>query len=103
MAVSLRDLRHHIRSLDKLVTESWFSKGAPAQISFADLRKHSSAILEIVGADEVPRAASATGSPAAADNDKSTAAKRAAYGSAAADKNPVDLSAVLGLGHIRRN
>jgi len=104
--ISLRDVRDHVKSLDRLVTDAWFDKSdGPTQISYADLRKHASGILDIVGTDDDPHAATATKSPAAAtDTDKSTARERAAYASAAADKalSP-DIREALGVGHIRRS
>jgi hypothetical protein len=64
--VSLRELRGHVRALDKIITDAWFSSGSPTQISFADLRKHAHAIASMV-ADDSPRAATATSPPKAAD------------------------------------
>jgi topoisomerase IA-like protein len=102
--ISLRDLRARVKALDKLVTDAWFNTGVPAEIDFAEVREHAAAISALIFDDSAsPQAATATKSPAAAtDTDKSNAKKRAAYQRAAADKRFVDLSAVLGLGHIRR-
>jgi hypothetical protein len=66
--ISLRDLRQHVKALDKLVTDAWFNSGHPASISFAHLRKHASAISALVAEDmpSSPRAATAKSSPKAA-------------------------------------
>jgi len=103
--ISLRDLRARVKVLDKLVTNAWFNTGVPAQIDFTEVREHAAAITALVADDSAsPHAATATKSPAAAaDNDKADALKGADYKRSAADKIPVDLSAVLGLGHIRRS
>lgn len=46
--ISLRELRNHVKQLDRLVTDAWFNSGVPAQISFADVRKHAAAISALV-------------------------------------------------------
>ncbi|MGH8238252.1 MAG: hypothetical protein ACREXP_14705 [Steroidobacteraceae bacterium] len=117
MAVSLRDLRHHTGELDRLVTTAWMSDDKVATLDHSVVRKHMAEITALLDAGEAapaaatkdkaataPHAATAARSPkAATDADKKTATakEKAAYARAAADKAP-DLSAILGLGHIRK-
>lgn len=122
--VSLRDLRAHITELDRMVTDAWL-RGKDAELSFGDVRKHCAAISAMVAEDmpsatHSPHAATATKSPAAADNEKAGAKERAAYQRAAADKaprfDPASLykpaaaskatefdPTMLGLSHIRKS
>ena len=87
-SVSLRDLRLHVKALDKLLTDAWFNTGHPASISFADVRKHASAISTLVAEDvpSSPRAATATQPP-----------------KAATDKAPPFDPKILGLYHIHKS
>jgi hypothetical protein len=102
--ISLKELRHHVRALDQLITEAWFKTGAPAEIDFSFIRKHAGSIMGMVADDaSSPHAATATSPPKAAANErKADAQKRAAHQRAAADKAPVDLRTILGLSHIRK-
>lgn len=106
--ISLRDLHHHVKALDKLVTDAWMGKDHPAAISYREVRDLAAKISALVAEDaptSSPHAASAKNPPKAADNDKSTARERAEYQRAAADKKPKPAfdPAVLGLSHIRKS
>lgn len=102
--ISLRDLHHHVKALDKLVTDAWMGKDHPAAISYREVRELAAKISALVADDapSSPKAATATQPPKAADTDKSTTKQRAEYGRAAADKAPRFDPAILGLSHIRK-
>jgi hypothetical protein len=103
-SISLKALRHHVRTLDQLITDAWLKPNAPAEIDFSVIREHAGSILKMVGDDtSAAHAATATNPPKAADKDtKEEASKRASYQRGAADRAPLDLRAILGLSHIRK-